>query len=1054
MDQQRWKKIKDIFNAALEVPASERNRFVCTASDGDRELESETIRLLMADEHAGSYLQSPPIPGNGLETPSSPSLVQVGDILCHRFRIDRPIGEGGMGHVFEAWDSVLRVRVALKAIRPEIANHPASLSRFRQEVLTARSISHPNVCRTFDIELERVGNSVTGVPQNLIFLTMEFLEGETLAERITRTGPLPKEEAIAISRQIACGLICAHDHGIVHGDIKPANVMLVRHGHPVSDPKYAPSTDLRVVITDFGLARIDPLFSRNGFSTATGSILAGGTLAYMAPEQLEGKTISTATDIYAFGLVLLEMVTGQRAFSSSNELAGIAQRLIQPVAVPPTLISALPTLWRNVIEGCLRSKPSERFKNVAEVNSVLEGPRAGFLMVNRTLLARSLAVPAWSFSRLSGAVGVLAIIMALFVGGLRLYQSRTDSKIASGALIYLPEVRNRTGEKSFDNLTRLIQGGMAQSAQVNLLDPGRVGDILQQMTKSPDIAIDPVTARDIAMRAGAVRVVFADVRGSKGDYELDIDIQQPDNTPLHYRNHWTERFAWHAAADSNTIPPELLTAIRMASNWIRHEVGESANDVATLDAPPEDVTTDNWQALAAYAKAETLSATGQKENALIALQNAVRIDPEFALAYARMGDLNVSLGRTQEGFRAYALALKTDFDRRLTRKELDRIRGIYASDSWDYQSAEAAFRDYTVYYQHDYLGWFYQALPLRRLGRTQEAITILQKAFALDPRRTFAPADLATCYLEIGDFISAEQWIEVLRQLNDSDDAALLDGIVEFLHGRYYDAENRFTFLLHSRVPSVQLKALSFLAHLAAERKEYAQSLAWINTGIMEAGKQGNDAQRAAFLMEGAFIDCHSGKYAACIQDSAQSLSMDQSPELLILASQLYGQSIAQTSGKTANEFRAALANLIRKVPNSSGSAAYTLGLHYVRTEVFIAKRNWKEALKEARRTATLDQQFSRREYLARALVLAARREPVPQKKQQLMEEARETYAQTALRPISIWAQPAMYPPGVYAEDLAAYIRISLDLGVGEADLRQSQKLYKALRVEEPPIRN
>jgi len=165
-----------------------------------------------------------------------------------------------MGHVFEAWDTALRVRIGLKTIRPEIADHPASLARFRQEVLTARSLSHPNICRTFDLEREtRVLDPIRGTEQAIIFLTMEFLEGETLADRLSRTGALTEDEAFAIARQIAGALACAHDHGIVHGDIKPANVMLVRRAGATSDPTHVPVMDLRVVVTDFGLARVDPL---------------------------------------------------------------------------------------------------------------------------------------------------------------------------------------------------------------------------------------------------------------------------------------------------------------------------------------------------------------------------------------------------------------------------------------------------------------------------------------------------------------------------------------------------------------------------------------------------------------------------------------------------------------------------------------------------------------------------------------------------------------------------------------------------------------------------
>jgi len=1061
MDQQRWKKIKTIFNAALAVPAGERKGFVRDASDGDPELESELLRLLLADERAGSYLESPLVPEDLLGEPLSyPPSIQVGDVLCQRFRIDRLIGSGGMGHVFEAWDAVLRVRIGLKTIRPEIADHPASLARFRQEVLTARSLSHPNICRTFDLEREtRVLDPIRGTEQAIVFLTMEFLEGETLADRISRTGALTQDEAFAVARQIAAALACAHEHGIVHGDIKPANVMLVRRSGATSDPTHVPVMDLRVVITDFGLARVDPLFKSREFSTATRSMLPGGTLAYMAPEQLEGSALSSATDIYAFGLVLFETITGQRAFPSGNLLAGIAQRVAGPPPSPDAIVPSLSSSWVRAIESCLRANPSERFKNANQVLAVLEGSGVKPAASGTSLLQRF--EPGKRRKKAFLYAAIFFAVLALSFGALRLYRLRVNGESASvapGTLVYLTQVQNRTGEKSLDNLAELIRAGLSQSVQIKPLGQERVGDILQQMTKPPDTVIDQPTARDIAWRAGAVRVIFADVAKTKDEYALNVDIQQLDNTPDRFRNHWYRQFHWRisgAANDSSAFPLELLAAIREASGWIRQEVGESAHDIARLDVPPADVTTNDSRALAAYTKGENLSAQRRREDALIALQEAVRIDPQFALAYARTGDIAVSLGRTQEGLQAYAHALATDFDRRLTRRELDRIRGIYASDSWDYQTAELAFHDYTVYYEHDYLGWFYRALPLMRLGRLPEAIRTLQRAYALDPNLPFAPADLATCYLELGDFDSARHWIEVLKRLNDSDDVMFLEGVIAFIQGQYDDAAKEFSSLQYSSAPSMQIKRLSLLAHLAAERKDSARSIAWLNAGITEAATQGNEAQRAAFLMDRAYLKCLSGQDAACAQDITQSLSADQSPALFIFAAQLYGRSIAHSSGEMAGEFRSALSGLARKMPlDKGGNTAYELALQYIRTETLLAKGDWKEALKEARRTVAMDQQFSRRDNLARALLLAAQHEAVPQKRKELMNEAREAYARTALRPISIWAQPALYPPGVFAEDLRAYIKVSVDLGRFDGNLRQAQKLYNALQPQAPSARN
>jgi serine/threonine protein kinase len=153
MDRDRWKAVNEIFHAALEFPAGERKEFVCTASHGDSELESDVDRLLEADQQAGSYLESPLLPGEPIvDSEASPPPFKPGDLLKGRFHILRQVGEGGMGHVFKANDVELKVEIALKAIRPEIAGNPTALEFFRREVRTARTITHPNVCRTFDLD--------------------------------------------------------------------------------------------------------------------------------------------------------------------------------------------------------------------------------------------------------------------------------------------------------------------------------------------------------------------------------------------------------------------------------------------------------------------------------------------------------------------------------------------------------------------------------------------------------------------------------------------------------------------------------------------------------------------------------------------------------------------------------------------------------------------------------------------------------------------------------------------------------------------------------------
>jgi serine/threonine protein kinase/Flp pilus assembly protein TadD len=1046
MDQQRWKRIKDIFNAALEVPLSERHKFVRTASDGDLELESEILRLLQADEHAGSYLESPLVPADVSSQPeSSPSLIQPGDVLCQRFRIDRLIGEGGMGQVFDAWDTVLRVRVALKTIRPEIADHPESLARFRQEVLTARSLSHPNICRTFDLEREtRVLDPLKGTLQTIVFLTMEFLEGETLAERISQAGALAHNEAIAIAIQIASALSCAHDHGIVHGDIKPANVMLVRRGGAGSSPKHAPINDLRVVITDFGLARVDPLFKSHEFSSLTRSMLPGGTLAYMAPEQMEGSAISSATDIYAFGLVLFEMTTGQRAFASTNLLEGMAQRLMRSTALSSVHLSAIPAPWRNAIEGCLRSKPAERFRNTDEVISALQGRRGGFLPAVRGPFARWLAVlkkPGW---QLSVAAGLLAIALSLFAASLRLYQSRADSKVIPGSLIYLPGVKNQTGEKPLDHLTELIESGLAQSAQVNLLSQGRAGDILEQMKRNPANTVDAPTAREVAMRAGAVRVIFITVNGKDGNYTLDVDIQQPDPaSPERYREHWTRSFMWQSSVAANAqgaIPADLLSGIRKASDWIRHEAGESSNDIARLNVPPESVTTASWPALEDYGDGEKLVRAGERENSITMLQHAVANDPDFALAWGRLGDILLSLHRDEEGYKAYDKALDAGQKSRLTRKEEDRIRGMRAVDTADYQLAVDAFHDYTVYYPNDYIGWIYPLYPLRMLGRDSEAASNLRRALELDPSGEFANYGLAQELILLGRTEEAREWASAHLRPAHPELADRIEITLDLLNGQYEHAAKLAADSQAVAGPIQRSYGYKIQAGLAADRGNYRQAIEYLDHGLAE-DKQENRAEQSWKLLDRAYLEMKIGEFDNGLRDVRAALNASASPWTIATADTVLGTAYVASRRQDQEPIHRELVRISRMLEESKGRGAiFEFAKLRTKGELLLAEGKPRAAVEVFRKAALKDAPVESKEYLGRALWMLVVSEQNSGDSGDLQRQALEAYSVTALKPALMWCNEGSYLPGFYLDQLHSYVQIAKTLGSRNAEVLAAEE--------------
>ncbi|MFL6200774.1 MAG: tetratricopeptide repeat protein [Thermoanaerobaculia bacterium] len=275
-----------------------------------------------------------------------------GDRIAERYRVVRFLARGGMGEVYEVEDQELRERVALKTVRGDVSRDPLTIERFRREIQLARKVTHPNVCRIFDVAFHG----------STIFLTMELLEGETLAQRLRRAGPMSTEEALPVAQQIAWALHAAHQAGIVHRDLKPGNVVLT-----------ASRGTTRAVVTDFGLARLE---SGEDAMTLTAHAGVVGTPAYLAPEQVEGKEITGAVDVYALGIVLYEMLTGTVPFVGDTALSVAVRRLQERPASPRVHVPGLDPRWEAAILRCLERDPAARFHSAPEVIQSLTGPIA------------------------------------------------------------------------------------------------------------------------------------------------------------------------------------------------------------------------------------------------------------------------------------------------------------------------------------------------------------------------------------------------------------------------------------------------------------------------------------------------------------------------------------------------------------------------------------------------------------------------------------------------------------------------------------------------------
>jgi len=352
-DAQFWTKVRDLFHAAESASPEERAR-ILEAID-DAAVRAEVESLLAAHDEASDFLEPEP----------QRQSFNAGDLISGRYRIVKLLGVGGMGEVYEAEDRELGENVALKIIRPEIASRPRILARFRREIQLARRVTHPNVCRIYDVSYHVTADGEGPAEKKISFVSMELLHGRTLAAQLRTAGRMAIADALPIVRQMAAGLDAAHAASIIHRDFKSANVMLASSQSSADAP-------VRAVITDFGLAYETGSDAANRDARLTDTGMVIGTPDYMAPEQLEQGPLSPATDIYALGVVLFEMVTGRLPFDGATPMTIAMNRLRNPAPSPRALVPELTERWEAVILRCLERDPAQRFQRAGDVAAALE----------------------------------------------------------------------------------------------------------------------------------------------------------------------------------------------------------------------------------------------------------------------------------------------------------------------------------------------------------------------------------------------------------------------------------------------------------------------------------------------------------------------------------------------------------------------------------------------------------------------------------------------------------------------------------------------------------
>jgi len=743
--EQGWGRLWDVFDAALEKDPSERAGFLEEACGSDRELRREVERLLASDSEKAGVLDEPAVlgldpagpedarfgPGRDVDLPegnretSRETLDRV-KILAGRFEIIRPLGRGGSGAVYEAYDRDLGTSVALKTLRPEIALDPEARKRFRNEINLARRVTHPNACRIFDLFHHG---------EKTVFLTMELLEGRNLAEHLQRVGPMGIPEVLGIVEQVAAALTAAHEVGVVHRDLKSANVMLV----PCDE-------GTRAVVTDFGIATSTlPAEESALHLTRTGQVL--GTPAYMAPEQLQGGKITPATDVYALGLMIYEMLTGELPFAGDTPFSVAAQRLHEPAPSPRLLLPDLDRNWERTILRCLRRDPEDRFRTPADVVAALHGevvvdpkgevvpgssspePRAGLGIGLGAAAAAVLVVGTfllWSWASREGleSSGSNGVAGAAGSEAVLAFDERDWVLIAA--------FENRTGEAIFDGTLEAALGReLSNSRFVNVVPPERVQDTLRLMRQPPDTLVDAAVGREICLRDGGIRALVTGRVEKLGTvYLLSAELLDP-----------TEGVIAASLSEEAQGQDEVLPAMRRFSNRLREILGEELSLISQSDEELAQVTTPSLRALQLYTQANLIMVSNQdRRPAAELLQQAIALDPEFASAYIHLAYAVEARTAEQLGYAQRALDLAdntTEVERYFIRASNFSFLGQYDESIANNQALLRIDRDH--YWANNNMVHILSRWTLR----FEEAVPYAVRKAALSPNNFRAHYDAA-----------------------------------------------------------------------------------------------------------------------------------------------------------------------------------------------------------------------------------------------------------------------------------------------------------------------
>lgn len=747
--------VMTLVESARKLPPELRDSFLQSSCNGDTGLCDEVRDLIAWEEKMGAFLREPVLAPPDL--PDRP--FQPGELVAGRFRILRQTGQGGMGVVYEARDEKLDRRIALKCARFRFG------SQLPPEVRAAREVSHFNVCKVYEIHTVN-----TAAGESVDFLSMEFIDGETLAARLRRDQPIPDAEIREIVSQLCAGVAQSHRQGVIHGDLKPANIILSR----------SPEGGLRAVITDFGLAKL------HGAGATSFASARGGTYHYMAPELFKGERASIASDIYALGVIVHEMRTGKRparaveipefppiAASSEtitlNYIAGEWKCAVAPMPKP----------WAAAVARCLAVNPPDRFASASDLASTLQPRRSTAKTIAVLALPLCLAAASafWFFREPGGPQIRLAILPIAVVG---------PPVPALGGVA--DDVRSRLSGLR-QRLTVISRSEMLQQ----IPDPSEKA---KPENDTPENAAKRLKATHVlqtrAEHRGSHLIVHASlIDAATGQSTRDLQGTYPDSDPSAIAKALLATaingFSLRAAVPE-TVAPSAYADYAQGVSLMERDNESALQAIAFFDRAAK-LDPKSALPLAALGNAQLLRfrTTGERAWLGLAEANAAQargLNPASAPVFLLDGRLHLEAGRYEQALQAFARSLELDpgnplawYRLAFTYDKLNRPQDAVATYRRAIQAQPTYFRHYLDLFN---VHW--------RRGEYHEAETVIRNLTAVAPGLPYGHENLALVLMDLARFPEAEQEIRKARKVRQK----FLLGYLYYQQRRYSEAAPLF----------------------------------------------------------------------------------------------------------------------------------------------------------------------------------------------------------------------------------------------------------------------